>query len=158
MFSDAITAATQTINTADFPEEDNEDDDDDVDDSDFEDVEEEDKLEQLLGAQAASATIAKEIAADVLGDLFASTGKAFLPYVERSTKVLIALLDHYYSGLRKSAVTSLFTFMGTFYDLSEPGEWKAGASGEVTLHENVRQLVDVVLPALFARWDQEDDR
>lgn len=64
----------------------------------------------------------------MIGDLFASTGKAFLPYVERSTKVLITLLDHYYSGLRKSAVTSLYTFVGTFYDLSELAEWQAGAN------------------------------
>jgi len=95
-------------------------------------------------------------------------------------------LDHYYAGIRKSAATSLFTFIGTFYDLSDPEEWKAGATivsleiypstslafdslaerffrrspfhQSTPLHANVKQLVDVVLPAILARWDSEDDR
>ncbi|KAL7414664.1 armadillo-type protein [Mrakia frigida] len=129
------------------------------DDDDFEDLEEEEgKLEQLLGAHNAAITIEKEIAADVIGDLFAATGRAFLPYVERSVKVLVVLLDHYYAGIRKSALTSLFTFMSTFYDLSEPETWNAGATISTPLHANVKQLVDVILPAIFARWDSEDDR
>lgn len=71
--------------------------------------------------------IEKEIAADTIGTIFAATRQHFLPYVEQSTIELIALLPHYYDGIRKSAVDSLLEIIRTFYDLSNPEEWQPGS-------------------------------
>jgi hypothetical protein len=70
--------------------------------------------------------IEKEVAADTIGELFAATKTAFMPYVQESVKVLIDLLDHYYEGIRKSAVGALFAFIKTLYDLSDPQDWIPG--------------------------------
>ena len=52
----------------------------------------------------------------------------FLPFVESCTVELIALLPHYYEGIRKSATDSLLEIVRTFYDLSEHEEWQPGAN------------------------------
>ena len=70
--------------------------------------------------------VEKEIAADTLGILFVSCGEDFLPYLETSTQELVKLLDHYYEGIRKSAVSSLFEYIKTFYELSKPENWQPG--------------------------------
>jgi hypothetical protein len=70
--------------------------------------------------------IEKEVAADTIGELFAATKAAFVPYIEQSIQVLIDLLEHYYEGIRKSAVGALFAFIKTTYDLSEPQDWIPG--------------------------------
>jgi hypothetical protein len=132
---------------------------DDDEDEEFLDVEDDaDELEKLFGGVNSGIAIEKEVAADAIGDIFAACGQTFLPYVERSVKVLVALLDHYYEGIRKSALSSLFKFINTFYELSEAAEWTPGMKIVTPLHGNVKQLVDVVLPAIFSMWDAEDDR
>ena len=72
--------------------------------------------------------IEKEIAADVMGDLFASTQFHFLPFVESCTLELIKLLTHYYEGIRKSAIDSLLEIVRTFYDISDHEDWVAGST------------------------------
>jgi hypothetical protein len=71
--------------------------------------------------------VEKEIAADTIGALFASTRSHFFPYVEQCTLELVGLLPHYYEGIRKSATDSLLEIIRTFYDLSEHQEWSKGA-------------------------------
>ena len=70
--------------------------------------------------------IEKEVAADTIGELFAATKQSFMPFVEETVQVLIDLLDHYYEGIRKSAVGALFSFIKTIYDISDPPEWVPG--------------------------------
>jgi hypothetical protein len=72
--------------------------------------------------------VEKEIAADVMGDLFASTQMHFLPYVEPCTLELIKLLSHYYEGIRKSAINSLLAIVRTFYDISDHEDWVPGSN------------------------------
>ena len=72
--------------------------------------------------------IEKEIAADTIGTLFASTQIHFLPFVEPCTLELIQLLSHYYEGIRKSAIDSLLEIVRTFYDISDHEDWVPGAS------------------------------
>jgi hypothetical protein len=71
-------------------------------------------------------TIEKEVAVDTLGTLFVACKTAFLPHVEECTLVLVETLDHYYEGIRKAAVNSLFEFVQTFYKLSNPPQWQPG--------------------------------
>ena len=70
--------------------------------------------------------IEKEVAADTIGELFAATKEAFVPFIEETAQVLLDLLDHYYEGIRKSAIGALFSFIKTTYEMSEPAEWVPG--------------------------------
>ena len=83
-------------------------------------------LDKMLDVNSAIA-VEKEIAGDSLGTLFAATQGHFLPYVESSTLELVALLSHYYEGIRKSATDSLLEIVRTFYDLSEHPAWEPGS-------------------------------
>ena len=94
-----------------------------------EDIEDEtdlDALEKMFSNVNSAVAIEKEVAADTIGELFAATKAAFVPYIEQTLPVLVELLDHYYEGIRKSAIGSLFAFIKTIYDLSEPQEWIPG--------------------------------
>jgi importin-4 len=83
--------------------------------------------EALLKVNSAIA-IEKEIAADVIGNIFASTKEAFLPYLEETAIVLQGLISHYYEGIRKSAIQSVFVFIVTLNELSNPPAWVAGGT------------------------------
>jgi hypothetical protein len=93
----------------------------DIDDLDF------DKLMDVNSAIA----VEKEIAADTIGTLFATTQGHFLGFVEQCTLELVALLPHYYEGIRKSATDSLLEIVRSFYELSDHEEWVPG-SGAVS--------------------------
>jgi hypothetical protein len=84
-------------------------------------------LDKMLDVNSAIA-VEKEIAADTIGTLFASTRNHFFPYVEQCTLELVGLLPHYYEGIRKSATDSLLEIIRTFYELGEPQEWQPGAA------------------------------
>ena len=96
---------------------------DDTENMDDEEVNIDDLLDVSSGIY-----IEKEIAADTIGTIFASTRSHFLPYVEPCTLELLGLLNHFYEGIRKSATDSLLEIIRTFYDLSEPPEWQPGYS------------------------------
>lgn len=81
--------------------------------------------EAVMKANSAIA-IEKEIAADVLGTIFSSTKESFLPYVEESTVLLVNLTGHYYEGIRKAAISSLFAYIVTCNEISNPAPWEAG--------------------------------
>lgn len=86
-----------------------------------------DESVDLDGVNSAIA-IEKEIAADTIGTLFASTQIHFLAFVEPCTLQLIQLLSHYYEGIRKSAIDSLLEIVRTFYDISDHEAWVPGAN------------------------------
>lgn len=82
-------------------------------------------ISKLMDVNSAIA-VEKEIAADTIGTLFTATQGHFLPYVESSALQLIKLLEHYYEGIRKSAIDSLLEIIRTFYDLSDHDQWESG--------------------------------
>ncbi|CCO26172.1 putative importin subunit beta-4 AltName: Full=Importin-123 [Rhizoctonia solani AG-1 IB] len=120
---------------------------------DIEDVDEEKEL-----AVNSAIAVEKEIAADTIGTVFMYTRSHFLPYVEPCVHELAELLSHYYEGIRKSAVTSLFAVIQTFYELSSPTEWVPGSQVHVPLHQNVKDLISHVIPEIFVMWETEDDK
>ena len=83
-------------------------------------------VDKMLEVNSAIA-VEKEIAADTIGALFLATRNHFFPYVEQCVHELIALLGHYYEGIRKSATESLLELVRVFYQLSDPQEWQPGA-------------------------------
>ncbi|KAJ2850182.1 hypothetical protein IWW36_002090 [Coemansia brasiliensis] len=68
----------------------------------------------------------KEVAADAVGQLFASTSTAFLPYVEEVAAELVKLLSHFSDTARKAATVALFTFIRTFNKIASPEPWMPG--------------------------------
>ncbi|KAJ1938221.1 hypothetical protein EC988_007655, partial [Linderina pennispora] len=88
-----------------------------------EDMDEEDDADFNVSTAIADE---KEVAADAAGELFASTGSGFLPYLEATTNELIELLDHYSDSTRKSAMIALFTFIRTINKMSNPEQWLPG--------------------------------
>jgi hypothetical protein len=116
-------------------------------------------LEKALEVNSAVA-VEKEIAADTLGTLFAAAHEHFLPFVEESVLELIGLLPHYYEGIRKSSTDSLLKIVRTFYDLSGQPEWQpgAGAFREQPLNQNVKDLLDRVIPELLEMYEGEDNK
>ncbi|KAG6891210.1 hypothetical protein C0995_008462 [Termitomyces sp. Mi166 len=116
-------------------------------------------LDKLMDVNSAIA-VEKEIAADTIGTLFAACKAHFFPYVEQSALELVALLPHYYEGIRKSATDSLLEIVRTFYDLSDPQEWKPGANvyKVVPLSPSVKELVGHVLIPLLEMYETEDNK
>ncbi|OCH91411.1 ARM repeat-containing protein [Obba rivulosa] len=102
--------------------------------------------------------IEKEIAADTVGTLFAATRSHFLPYVEQCTIKLVGLLPHYYDGIRKSAIDSLLEIINTFYELSNPQEWKAGLPPQVPVDQQVKELINHVVAPLLEMYESEDNK
>lgn len=107
-------------------------------------------LEKLLETNSAVA-IEKEIAADSIGTLFAATRQAFLPYVEQCTMELLELCNHYYEGVRKSAVDSLLEIVRTFWEISN--ESPDGATVQHT-----KDLIKHVVPQLLEMFESEDNK
>jgi len=102
--------------------------------------------------------VEKEIAADTIGALFVATRNHFFPYVEQCTIELVSLLAHYYEGIRKAATESLLELVRTFYELSDPQEWQAGAKVTVPLQPLVKELVGHCLPPLLDMYESEDNK
>ncbi|KAJ7224327.1 armadillo-type protein [Mycena pura] len=113
-------------------------------------------VDKMMDANSAIA-VEKEIAADTIGTLFASTKMHFLPYVESCAMQLIDLLPHYYEGIRKSATDSLLEIVRTFYELSDAPEWQAGLN-YTPLPSTVKDLNEHALKALLEMYDTEDNK
>ncbi|PKI83879.1 hypothetical protein MVES1_002369 [Malassezia vespertilionis] len=127
------------------------------DDGDDEFLDLEEFSDSFLNVSTAIA-VEKEVAADSLGELFKHTKAAFLPYVPASMEQLLLLTSHFYQGIRKSAIASLFIYVVTLYELSSPPKWDAGAAPTVPLNAEVRKVVEVVMPNVMEAWEAEDDR
>ncbi|RKO83503.1 armadillo-type protein [Blyttiomyces helicus] len=102
--------------------------------------------------------VEKEMAVDALGQIFAATRSAFLPYVESSINALLPLTDHYHEEVRKSTMTTLFMFAVTFSKMSNPAPWVAGLNVAVPLHENVSSMCSLVISAVKKMLEDEEDR
>ncbi|CAB4443681.1 unnamed protein product [Rhizophagus irregularis] len=100
----------------------------------------------------------KEIAADVIGEIFENTRSNFLPYVEASISELVKLASHHSGGVRKSVVSSLFRFLTTFYSMSNPTQWEAGLPVKVPVHENVQNMTKTVMPTILAIVNDEESK
>ena len=114
-------------------------------------------IDKLLDVNS-TICIEKEIAADTIGAVFASTREHFLPYVEETTLELIGQLPHYYDGIRKSATDSLLEIIRTFYELSNPPEWQPGYSNIQPLEPKVKEIINHIIPSLLEMYESEDNK
>ncbi|KAK0189123.1 armadillo-type protein [Armillaria mellea] len=114
-------------------------------------------LNKMMDVNSAIA-VEKEIAADTIGTLFASTKHHFFPYIEPCSLELTELLNHYYEGIRKSAMDSLLEIARTFYDLSDHQDWVPGKVVQVPVQSTVRDLINHVVPNLLEMYQTEDNK
>ncbi|CAG8515602.1 454_t:CDS:10 [Diversispora eburnea] len=98
----------------------------------------------------------KEVASDAIGEIFENTRSHFLPYVDSSLQELIKLSNYHSESVRKTAVGSLIRFLITFYSMSNPVQWEPGLNLKVPLHENVANMVKVVMPTILTIWGDEE--
>lgn len=114
-------------------------------------------VEKLTDVNSAIA-VEKEIAADTIGIIFSAVGKHFFPYVEQCCLQLVALLTHYYEGVRKSAMNSLFEVAREFYDLGEYPDWQPGTTVAHPLNQATKDLIGHILPPLLDLYETEDNK
>ncbi len=123
-------------------------------DDDEEDI---DELDDLFNGVNSEIAIEKEIATEVLGQIFEACKSAYLPFLDETVKTLIEKLDHYYEGIRKAAMSALFTVIKTYYTMSEPAAWE-GHMPPPPLHDQVKLLIDTIMPKILEAWQNEDDK
>ena len=129
---------------------------DNDEDDDFVDMEDLDENDMDF-AKGSAIAIEKEVATDALLEIFRSTKTHFLPYVEPVVKELVLLLEHFWDGIRKSAATTLLSFIATFHDMSNLPKWTPGIH-PTPLPANLEQLCEAILPKVIEMWEEEDDR
>lgn len=131
-------------------------DDNDEDDDDYVDMED---LEDgdVDFASGSAIAIEKEVATDALLEIFRSTKGHFVPYIEPVVKELVNLLEHFWDGIRKSAATTLLSFIATFHEMSGVPKWTPGIHPE-PLPSSLNQLCEAILPKVIEMWEEEDDR
>lgn len=130
--------------------------DDNDEDDDYVDMEDLDENDVDFSSGSAIA-IEKEVATDALLEIFRSTKSHFLPYVEPVVSELVKLLEHFWDGIRKSAATTLLSFIATFHEMSNLPKWTPGIHPE-PLPANLNQLCEAILPKVIEMWEEEDDR
>lgn len=100
----------------------------------------------------------KETSLDALSQLFSSTKAEFLPYLQDSIHIAMELLDHYNESVRKSASSCLFSFLQTFYKMSNPIAWEPGLPLKCQLNENVASLSTFIIEGVLKVLEEEDDQ
>ncbi|CAG8828572.1 30495_t:CDS:2, partial [Racocetra persica] len=100
----------------------------------------------------------KEVAAEAIGEIFENTRSHFIPYVESTLQELIKLSNHHSESVRKVVVGSLFSFLSTFYSMSNPTKWEPGLPAKVPIHENVYNMAKAVLSTILTMWEDEESK
>ncbi|KAJ1653577.1 hypothetical protein IWQ61_006328 [Dispira simplex] len=127
--------------------------------------EEEDGMDDEVDPFYVSTALAdeKEVAADVLGELFEATSRHFLPYTEATVQELVKLIEHDADGVRTASVSALFKCLVTIYRMSLPQDrrevdptWEAGLPLRQPVDSNVAQLIQIMMPAVVNMWTEED--
>jgi hypothetical protein len=126
---------------------DNDDDDDDDDDDDFDG-----------DGQSTAIGMEKEIALEVLGDVLAHTKVKFLPYFEKSIKLVLDQLNHHYPGVRQAAIGTLWRAYATLWQIESDRHEEAGNSGDFQISDDLRKLGAAAMEGSLVLWQEETDR
>ncbi|ODQ55945.1 putative importin subunit beta-4 [Saitoella complicata NRRL Y-17804] len=123
---------------------------------------EDDDDEDGLGNLGVNSAIAmeKEIAGDAMGEIFAHTKHAFMPYFEKCTEALMGLTTHFYEGVRKAAFGSLWRFVSTLNVMMSQGqpEWTPGIAAANSMHPDVAKIATMVRNLTLQEWEDEDEK
>jgi hypothetical protein len=129
-----------------------------MDDSD--DDEDDDGLWEELSAVNAVA-LEKEVAAETLGEILSHCQHAFLPYLERTVKMLAQKANHQYEGVRKAAIGTLWRAYATLWQICEDKgmqKWQKGLPLKVIPTTELMQLGAIVTETTTEVLKSENDR
>ncbi|KAH8924295.1 ARM repeat-containing protein [Atractiella rhizophila] len=87
-------------------------------DDEFEMLDDDDDIDSKVFEATTAMAMEKEIAADAMCELASYCKGAFVPYMEESTKMLLPLVNHIFSGVQCSAVSALMAFVQTGFELT----------------------------------------
>ena len=127
----------------------NDDDDDDDDDDDWDDF-------NTVTAVAQE----KEIAIEVIGDIMTHISQDGMQYLERTIEIVLKLTDHFYEGVRRAAIGTLFRVYAAIWQLQgeHVKKWKPGLPVENDLPAELNKLGAIIMGATLALWEEEGDR
>ena len=95
----------------------------DIDEDDDDDDDDDESIELNVNS---ALQMEKEIAADALGEIFINVRESFLPFLATATEQLVKLVDTFYEGARKSALSALWKFVRTLGELHQSEPWQPG--------------------------------
>ncbi|EPY53488.1 karyopherin Kap123 [Schizosaccharomyces cryophilus OY26] len=125
--------------------------------SEANDEEDDEELEKAMGVNSAIA-MEKEIAADALGEVCTYVGAPFAEYLEPTVEKLVASTTHFYEGVRKSSLTSLWRCATTFYKACNLPQWKAGLPLQVPVPDAVQNIFAAVRKCSFDTLEEEYEK
>jgi hypothetical protein len=125
---------------------------DDEDDSDA-------FLEELSPVNAVA--LEKEVAAETLGEILSNCQNAFIPYLERTVKILQEKASHPYEGVRKAAIGTLWRAYATLWQVCEKNgmqKWQKGLPLKVRPTAELQQLASLVANTTIENLKEEIDK
>jgi hypothetical protein len=130
-----------------------------IDVDDIEDVEDLDDLDpQYLSGVA----MEKEIAIEVIGDVFAHTKEKFLPYVKEVMELVFDHVRHEHAGVREAALGTLWRAYATLWQIEEAkgtmAKWQPGVPLKVQPPEELKAFGDKIITATLEILPNEDER
>lgn len=103
----------------------------------------------------------KEIAVEVIGDIITHTGKAFMPYFEKTVEQILSLSEHPYEGVRKSTISTLHRSYATLWQVCEQSgqmqKWEPGQPMSQPPTE-IKKFGEILMTLTLKMWSEEDDR
>jgi len=103
----------------------------------------------------------KEIAVEVIADVFSHTRENFAPYFEKTVESVMGLIQHNYEGIRKMALSTLWRAYACLWGMMEDHtgqKWTPGMPSNITPTAELVKLGEMVTTATLTVWEDETDR
>jgi len=114
-------------------------------------------VEETSFSVATSFLQEKEMACLAIGEIFQHVGKNYLPYFPQGIEVLKNMIEYFHPDVRSAAVTSYSNYVVKLHELFDPYEaWNAQVT--VLPHQDVQQMLQLVIPAYMHILTEEDER
>lgn len=125
------------------------DDDEDDDDDDWDDY-----------TTVTAVAQEKEVAIEVIGDIMTHISQDGMPYLEKTIAIILKLTDHFYEGVRKASIGTLFRIYAAIWQLQgeHVKKWKPGLPVENNLPDELNKLGALIMGATLTLLEEEDDR
>ena len=102
----------------------------------------------------------KQTAVEVLGDILTHATQSYIPYMEQTITLVRSLLEHFYEGIRKAAISTLLRAYTACWEI-QPDSMKNDASGLPLDPEptpEIKKLGGFIMEPTLALWEAEEDR
>lgn len=102
----------------------------------------------------------KEIAVEVIGDIMTHIKRDGMQYLEKTIEIVLKLTDHFYEGVRRASIGTLFRVYAAIWQLQgeHVKKWKPGLPVDNNLPAELNKLGAIIMGATLALWEEEGDR